>query len=260
MAVAIIATEQDSYPPRVLVTVTGLTLGDDVEVFRQVAGQRTALRAGAAADVGDTSFLVLDAELPFGTSVAYVAVVNSSTEYATANHTYVLPGGKVVVSDAISGAAAEVVILAWPAKVRERAAASFRLASGETVVVSGPRPMFTGRIDLFVDTDGARVALDQLLSTATSNTVQIRQPGGYADVDCYVAVLTDEVRRFSQDGSDPRRVFSLEVAEVVGWAPDLEALGYTYQDLADVYAGLTYNDLAGDYATYLQLAQAELIP
>jgi hypothetical protein len=260
MPVAIGAVEQDSYPPRVLVSVTGLTLGDDVEVFRVVAGVRTALRAGAAADVDDTAFLVLDAELPFGIPVSYVAVVNSTTEYATSAASHTLPGGNVVVSDAVTGTAAEVMILAWPFKRRDRAASVFRLATGETVVVSGPRPMFAGTIELYVETDAARAQLDAVLATATANTVQIRQPGGYSDVDCYVSVLSDDVRRWSQDGTDQRRIFALDVAEVSPWASDLEATGYTYQDLEDVYAGLDYTDLTGDYATYLDLAQAELIP
>ena len=67
-------------------------------------------------------------------------------------------------------------------------------------------------------------------------------------------------RRFSQDGSDPRRLIIVQAAETEAWPLILEAQTYTYQDLEDVYAGLTYAQLEADYATYLDLAQAELSP
>jgi hypothetical protein len=79
VTVRVTVDEQDVYPPRVLVTVTGLTIGDFVTVYRVVAGERTAVRQGAAEAV-DVAFLVLDAELPFGTPVRYVAVVSSDTD------------------------------------------------------------------------------------------------------------------------------------------------------------------------------------
>jgi hypothetical protein len=259
MAIAIAADEQDVYPPRVLVSVTGLAGGEFVEIFRVVAGVRTAVRGGAAV-VDDVAFLVLDAELPFGIPAHYVAVVDSAAEYATTPVTYALPGGKVAISDAITGLAAEVVIMAWPEKRHERDSSVFRLASGRTAVVAGPPVQFTGAIDVFTATDSSRDNLINVLQSATAGTVQIRQPGGYADVDCYVSVLNHTVKRWSQDGTDERRVITLEVAEVSGWSSELTARGYTYADLESVYTGLTYADLAGDYATYLDLAQAELIP
>jgi hypothetical protein len=259
MAIVITADEQDVYPPRVLVSVTGLAGGEFVDVYRVVAGVRTQLRGGfAIAD--DVAFLVLDAELPFGTPVHYIAVIDSTDEYATTPATYALPGGKVAITDAITGLAAEVVILAWPEKRHERDSSVFRLQDGRTAVVAGPPVQFTGTIELFVASDSARANLVNVLQAATAGTVQIRQPGGYADVDCYVSVLNHAVRRWSQDGSDERRIVALEVAEVSAWSSDLTARGYTYADLEAVYTGLTYADLAGDYATYLDLAQAELIP
>ena len=259
MAVAITADEQDVYPPRVLVSVTGLTGGQLVDIYRVVAGVRTPVRGGYAV-VGDVAYLVLDAELPFGVPVRYLVVVDSTDEYVTDPVTYVLPGGKVVVSDAITGLAAEVVILSWPERRYERESTVFRLRDGRTVVVSGPPVQFTGTIELFVDSDSGRAALVEVLRSATAGIVQIRQPGGYDDVDCYVAVLSHTVRRWSQDGSDGRRIVALDAAEVSAWSSELTARGYTYADLELVYDGLTYADLAGDYATYLALAQAELTP
>lgn len=257
MAVAIDATAQDVYPPRVLVAVTGLTLGDDVVVYRQVAGQRTPVRAGSAEDVADTSFLVIDAELPFGVPVTYVAVVNGADTYETTADTYTLPGGKVAVSDAIQALAAEVVILAWPEKTYPRQVSVFQVG-GRNAVVSGPIGQASGTIELFVETTSASRNLDEVLRAATEGVVQIRQPGGYDGVDSYQAVLSATERRFSQDGSDERRIWSLDAAETDGWSPGLVARGFTYDDLAAAYTGLDYDDLEGDYATYLDLARADL--
>lgn len=257
MAVAISALEQDTWPPRVLVTVTGLTVGDSVAVYRVVGGGRVLVRAASADAVTDTSFLRTDAELPFGVPVSYLAVVNGGTDYETSPTTYALPGGKVAISDAINGIAAEVVVLAWEEKSYSRRASVFKVG-GRNVVVSGDLGMFEGDIELFTSTESARDNLTTVLRDATEGVVQVRQPGGYAGVDSYLSVLDVTERRWSQDGSDERRVVALQVAEVEGWAPALEARGFTYADLEAAYTGLTYADLEADYAAYLALAQADL--
>jgi hypothetical protein len=257
MVVAISADEQDVYPPRVLVTVTGLTAGDDVAVYRVVSATRTAVRAGTTTDAPGTAWLALDAELPFGVPVSYLAVVNG-TEYATGTDTYDLPGGKVVVSDAITGLAAEVIIGAWPEQRYSRPTTRM-VVGGRNVAVSGSLPGWQGEIEFFLSTYGGAVNLLDLLRSATEGVVQIRQAGGYDGIDCYVQVADARVRRFSQDGSDPKRLVIVDALEVEAWAPTLEARGFTYADLADAYdPGGTYADLAGDFATYLDLAQAEL--
>lgn len=256
MAVALSASVQDVYPPRVLLSVTGLTIGDDVELFRSVAGERTPVRGGAVTAT-DTSVVRTDAELPFGVPVTYVARVNDSTEYTAGPTTYTLPGGKVALSDAISGEAAEVVITAWPEKATERVASSF-VVGGRNVVVSGPRGMWTADIEILTETTSARENMARLFDAATSGTVQVRQAGGYDGVDCYVAVLTDSERRFSQDGSDQRRLWTLKVSEVEGWSSDLEARGYTLADIETAYYALTLDAIDNDHATLLALAQADL--
>jgi hypothetical protein len=261
-AAAIAVQTQDSFPPRTLISVTGLTLGDDVSVYRQVAGERTLLRGGTGVDVLDPSFLVVDAELPFGVAVSYVAVVNSFAEYATGSTAYVLTGGKVALSDAVGGAAAEAVILSWPERAYDTNSSVYR-AGARNIVVSGPLGQFTSTIELFVETTSAVDNVRTVLADATSNTVQIRQAGGYDGVDCYVAVLKAAERRWSQDGSDQRRVFSLDVVEVGGWAPTLEARGFTLQDIADYYGPTgTLADIAADgrFSTLLGLAQADFTP
>ncbi len=256
VAVAITATVQDVWPPRILITLTGLIVGDGIQLYREVDGVRTAVRAGWSSAVTDTSFARVDAELPFGVPVSYVADV-SGVEYATAAVTHVLPGGKVALTDAITGHAAEVVILAWPDRTFDRKSTTYQVG-GRNVVVAGELVQPTGAVELFVETTSARDNLAALLRDATEATVQVRQPGGYDGVDSYLSVTRLVERRWSQDGTDQRRVFALDVSEVEGWAPTLEASGYSLQDLADVYLGLTLADLAGDYATLLTLAQAEL--
>lgn len=254
---AITTTEQDVYPPRVLVSVTGLTVGDDVEIFRSVAGARTAVRAGTFAGVTDTAVLALDAELPFGVPVTWVAVVNGVDEYTAGPATYTLPGGKVALSDAISGAAAEVVVLSWPERARRRQSSVFPVG-GRSVVVAGELGGFESTIELVATAYSSVQQVLSLLEVATQAIVQLRQPGGYDGVDCYVAVLGVTERRWSQDGTDERRVLVLQVVETDPWADGLEAQGYSYADLDGVYTGLTYADLAVDFGSYLELAQADL--
>lgn len=259
MAVTITATEQDVYPPRVLLTVSGLTVGVSVvELRRVVAGAPATMRAGGI-DALSTSETVVDAELPFGVPVSWQVIdsVSGAVLDTDGPLTVALTGGKVAISDAITGQSAEVVILSWPARQRAAAATVYPI-DGQNIVVSGGLAQYTATVVLFTETTAGAAALEQLLKSATSGIVQVRQGGGYDGVDAYWAILAADDLRFSQDGSDQRRTWQLDVAETSRWAPTLEARGYTLQDLADAYDGLTLTDLAGDYATLLDLAQADL--
>jgi hypothetical protein len=258
--------DQDVWPPRVQITVAGLTPGDDVVIYREVDGARTPVRGGTATNVTDFAFLTIDAELPFGVPVRWIAVVNDDTGSPTVAETYTLPGGKVALTDAITGTAAEVVVLAWPEWSYDMDASVFRVQDSDdegqprtrNIVVSGGVGQFTATIEFYVETASAKRSVLTLLASATQNIMQIRQPGGYDDTDAYVALLGHRMRRYSGDGSDARRVHVLEVAQVDGWSDDLTAAGWTLGDLADVYAGLTLADLANDFSTLLALAQADL--
>lgn len=254
----IAVAEQDVWPPRVLISVTGLLVGDEVQLYRSVAGALTEVRAGHDAAVDDTSFLRIDAELPFGVPVHYVAEVGG-VQYASSPVSYTLTGGKVALSDAIQGLAAEVVILAEPERAYERQSAVFKVG-GRNVAVLGPAGMFTSELELYVETTAASDALQNVLELATEGIVQIRQPGGYDGVDAYIAVTGYTKKRFSQDGSDDRRTWVLAAVETEAWAEALEAEGYTLQDIADVYTGLTLDDISDDFATLLAIAQGEFIP
>jgi hypothetical protein len=255
--VFITVTPQDLYPPRVLVSATNLVIGDNVEIYRVVAGARTLVRAGSDPSVTDPSFLRVDAELPFGVPVSYVVSING-LETSTPPVTYTLPGGKVALSDAVGGQAAEVVVLAWPEKTYGRDSSTFR-AGGRNIARLGDLVGASSTMELHVETTSAVEGVLALLHGATEGIVQVRQTGGYDRVDGYLAVLSAVERRFSQDGSDQRRTIALDVLEVEAWAPALEAAGYTLQDLADTYTGQTLADIAGDFATLLDIAQAELL-
>lgn len=255
MTVAITATEHPVYPPRVVISLTGLTLGDTVDVYRSVAGNRTLLRAGSTSSSPDTVMRVVDAELPFGVPVTYVAVVEG-TEYTAGPATHTLTGGKVALSDAITGLSAEVCILAAGDLSRTRDAARFR-PGGRNVVVSRPLSGRAGAYDLYTETTTAYDNLMALLAAATEAVVQIRQPGGYAGVDAYLAVDDVTETRWSQDGTDERRIVTIQFAETEAWPDDLAATGFTYQQVEDFYSGLTYADAEGDYATYLEAEVAD---
>jgi len=238
----VLADEQDTWPPRILVIVTGLIFygATSITIYREVAGVRTLLRgADNVATGGQDVFVRDDAELPFGIPVRYVAIISTPTgdvEVGSAPITVTIE--KVAITDAISGAAIQTVILAWPEKAHSRKASSFQVG-GRTVVVSGQRSGFISTIDLVIETDSARENMDALLRGATSGIIQIRQDGGYGGVDSYVAVLGDSETRWSQDGSDPRRRWSLDVVQVEPWASTMQTRGWTLEDLANALDGET---------------------
>lgn len=254
MAVAIDVFEVGTWPPRTVASVSGLTVGDAVSIYRSVAGVRTPVRGALDMVAASTEVTAVDAELPFGVPVTYVAVVNATSEHSFGPTTYALPGGKVAVSDAIGGGAAEVVVTAWPSKQRERVATTY-VVGGRNVVVSGALAPSTSTIEVFTETETSRRALAGLLESATSGVVQIRQPGAYSDVDGYYAITRAASGRYSQDGTDERRRWDLSAVEVEGWPAALTVPTSTYADVAASYSGLTYAALADDFASYLVMSQ-----
>lgn len=248
------AVEQDIWPPRMLVSATGLGIGDAVTIYRTVGSTRTALRGATEVTADDPALVVVDAELPFGTPIAYTLAVDEVDVASTATAAHTLVGGKVAITDAIEGTAAEVVVTAWPTKRRERQASTYRVGE-RTVVVSGPLGSATSDIEILTETDTARTNLESLLEDATGGIVQIRQVGGYGGVDAYLATLGVVEARMSQDGTDQRRLITLAVAEVEAWPDTYTARGYTLADIATAYTGLSLADLAGDYSSLLAVAQ-----
>lgn len=260
MSVAISVQEFSLFPPRAQISITGLTAGDDVQLFRVVDGASTAVRGGALADASDPSFVVVDGELPFGVPVEYEAIVNTTDVYTSSAETYVLPGAKPILSDAITGDASQFVIVAWDEKAYDLRATVIK-TGGRNVVVTGDLGQFEGQIEIFFEAYSSTEQFRALLAGATEGVLQLRRHDpAYEGVDCYVSVLDARERRYSQDGTDGRRTWVLSVAETETWSAGLSASAFTLQDLADRYAGLTLADLADDFATLLELAQADLSP
>ncbi|HWB36973.1 MAG TPA: hypothetical protein VHA75_13215, partial [Rugosimonospora sp.] len=200
MTVTLTVTLQDVWPPRVALAVAGMTLGDDLVLYRAAGGVRTAVRGGTVAGVTDTGLSTIDAELPFGTPVTYVAVINGADVATVGPTTYSLPGGKVALSDAITGLAAEVMILApLQAKTWDPQATVFK-AGGRNVVVGAALGQYTTSYDLFVAATSSAETLETLLRNATEGTVLIRQPGGYPGIDDYLAILGVDQAPVTDDG------------------------------------------------------------
>lgn len=248
---------QDSWPPRHQITASGLS-DDTFNLYRVVGSARTLIRgAGEVYVYPETVFLVIDAELPFDVPFSYeLQTADGTVQDTDGPHTVSLPGGNVALTDAITGLSAEVMIGAIDDLDRTATAAVYAV-DGRNHVITAPLNQPQTVIECFTATLTARDNLRSLIAGATAGIIQCRGPSADYDVDAYYAVLATRERRFSADGSDPRRVTALTVAEVDGWPTDVEATGYTYADLAAVYTGLTYADLAADFATYLALAQGD---
>lgn len=250
---ALLLTVQAVYPNRVLVAVTGLTSGQTVTVTRTPAGSttRTAVRGLNDAEATSDTLVKADAEAPFGVLLTYILTID---DLDTASATTTLSLTKVALSDAISGDGAEVAILAWPDKRIERAATVYAVG-GRNIVVSGQMGGFSSTIDVFVETDTSKNNVLNLLRNATSGIIQIRSDQSLTSdgVDSYVVPTSWSETRFSQDGSDERRVISMEVAESTPWGPTLESSTFDLADIAAAYPGGTLADIAADYATLLDI-------
>ena len=248
---------QDTYPDRLLLTVQGLVDGNTYSITRRVAGSTVRVPVRGADNLPMTSdaAVFVDAEEPFGVELTYTLTVDGA-DAESELVTVTLAGGKVALSDAISGDAAEVVILAWPDKSYEVPGSVFKVP-GRNIVVSGQAGGWEGALELVTETNDALDNVVGLLKSATSGILQIRQAGGYHDVDAYVAVRRFVPSRWSQDGSDQRRVIALDVVEVEPWASGLASSTFTWADVAASYTGLTWSDLADDYDTWLEVAQGD---
>jgi hypothetical protein len=226
-----------------VVTISRTPAGSTVRTNVRGADERVA--------IGDT-LLVVDTEQPFGVELTYrLSIDETDADLETVTTT--LAGGKVVLSDAVSGDAVEVVVLSWPSKRRDRPGSVFAVG-GRNIVVSGQRGGFSGTIELFTETDESKNAVLNLLDSATAGILQIRQAGPYDGVDSYFYVQSDDEVRYSQDGSDERRTIALDVIETRPWAPTLGGGVFDLGDIAAAYTGETLADLAADYATLLLIA------
>jgi hypothetical protein len=253
----IAVTEQAVFPPRNLVSVTGILADDTVTatLYRQVGTALTAVRAASAVDVtGQDALLRVDAEQPFGVPVSYVAALTD-----VAGITWQVTSGSItttvdsdVISDAVRGVGAAVTIESWPTKARDRDATIFNVG-GRIVAVSRPRSAAQATVRVRTDTSAAGDDLQEVLADATEGVVIVRKETSLEGVDNYLAVISDTEDRRWYDGI---RWWDLDVYETEAWPDVLEAAGYTLADLADNYT--TLQDIADAYTTLLDIALADL--
>ena len=249
------ALPQTVFPPRNLVSATGL-LADDIvtaSLYRQIGSSLTPVRAASSVDVtGQDAFLRIDAEQPYGVAHEYLAVLTdvNGLQWQVYSSTLTSTVTADVISDAIRGVGAHVTITSWPDKKREREAATFNVG-GRLVVVSKPRSGATATVLVRTDTTEAGDALQDVLDEATEGVIQIRKQTTMEGVDGYLVPLSDSEDR---NWYDPVRRWALDVVETEEWPTVLEARGFTLQTLADNYTSL--QDLANDFTpgTLLDIA------
>ncbi|WP_416976724.1 hypothetical protein [Streptomyces sp. T028] len=248
------ASAQSVFPPRNLISATGL-LADDivtVSLYRQVGSTLTAVRAATSVDVtGQDALLRVDAEQPFGVAHEYLAVltdVNGLT-WQVYSSTLTSTVTSDVISDAVRGIGAAVTIVSWPDKKRSRDSSVFNVG-GRIVAVSRPRSPAQATVTVRTETDAAGDALQTVLDGATEGVILIRKQVTLEGIDNHLAAVSDsEDRTWYNDV----RHWQLEAYETEPWPDAMEAAGYTLQDIADNYTSL--QDLADDFpGTLLDIA------
>ena len=250
----ITASPQSVFPPRNLVSVTGL-LSDNitsVSVYRQYGTDQTPVRAASGINTtGADVLLRVDAEQPFGVSINYGATLtdvngNSWTVFSGPITSTV---DSDVISDAVQGTGATIFIEEWPDKKRTRDATVFNVG-GRLVVVGRPRSGAQATVTVSTDTDDDGNALEAVLNAATEGVILIRSQVTNPHVDGHQALLDDDEKPNWQTAY---RAWDLSLAEAEPWPDTLEAAGFTLQDIANNYS--TLSDLAADFATLLAIAQ-----
>lgn len=254
------ASAQSVFPPRNIVSATGLT-GDDivtVSLLRQAGSNLVPVRAATSIDVtGQASFLRVDAEQPFGVSVNYAAVLTdvNDTQWTVYSGPITSTVTSDVISDAVRGVGAAVKIespLGWK---RDRSATQFNV-NGRIVVVGRPRSARAATITVRAETDEDGDALNELLDNATEGTILLRKQTSLDRLDGTYALLDDEE---DPNWYDEFRWFQLNVVKSDDWPDAMEAAGFDLQDIADNFT--TLQDIANFFpGTLLDIALYDFGP
>jgi PIN domain nuclease of toxin-antitoxin system len=254
------ATPQSVFPPRNLVSATGLT-GDDIvtiSLLRQAGSLLVPVRAASSIDVtGQASFLRVDAEQPFGISVNYAAVLTdvNGTQWTVFSGPITSTVASDVVSDAIRGVGAAVKIespLEWK---RDRDSSQFNI-NGRIVVVGKPRSSRSGTLTVRTETDDDGDAMNELLDQATEGTILVRKQVSLSRLDGTYSLIDDTE---SPNWYDEFRWFALNVVKSDDWPDVMEAAGFTLQDIANNFSILS--DIAAFFPTnLLAIAQYDFGP
>lgn len=244
------ATPQTVFPPRNLVSATGLT-GDDITtitLYRQVDSNLTAVRAASGIDVtGQSSFLRVDAEQPFGIALNYAAVLTdiNGMQWTVFSGPITSTVASDVVSDAIRGVGAAVKIespLEWK---RDRSASTFNI-NGRIVVQGKPRSARSGTLTVRTETDDDGDALNDLLDNATEGTILVRKQVSLSRLDGTYAFTDDSE---APNWYDEFRWFQISIVASDDWPDVMEAAGFTLADIAANFS--TLSDIAAFFPTNL---------
>ncbi|WAZ20161.1 hypothetical protein STRCI_001260 [Streptomyces cinnabarinus] len=248
------ATAQSVFPPRNLVSVTGL-LADDitsVTVYRQVGTTLTAVRAASDVDTtGADVLLRVDAEQPFGVSLNYAATLTdvNGTQWTVYSGPITSTVDGDVVSDAIRGIGAIVKIEAPLEWKRSREASVFNVG-GRLLAVGRPRSAPSTTFTVRTESEEEGDALDTVLDDVTEGILLIRKQVTIPRLDGHFALLEDTE---APTWYDAYRWWSLDVVKVEAWPDSLEAAGFTLQDIADNLS--TLQDIATAFpGTLLDIA------
>ena len=254
------ASPQSVFPPRNLVSATGLT-GDDIvtaTLFRQVGTDLAAVRAASSVDVtGQSSLLRVDAEQPFGVSLNYAAILTdvNGQQWTVYSGPITSTVTSDVISDAIRGVGAAVKIespLGWK---RDRDATQFNI-NGRIVVVGKSRSARSATITVRTETDADGDALNELLDNATEGTILLRRQTSLPRLDGTYALIDDQE---DPNWYDTYRWFQLNVVKSDDWPDVMEAAGFTLQDIANNFS--TLQDIAAFFpGTLLDIAQYDFGP
>lgn len=247
-------TEDSAWPPRQLIEITNLTIGQVATLYRVVGGQRYIVRGTDGITLADTTLVVNDGEFPFGAPFTYLLTTDDGDAATIAPMTATLPGGKIALSDAITGLSAEVVISSWPEKDNPRQGTRF-FVGGRNVAVLSPRGGSESTAEFYVANDTGRAQMTALLNGCTAGIIMVRAAESlvYTGYDGWYAVMGDNETRWKQDGSDQQRLFTLDLVETESWSFSLLASGWTLADIETVYADGALSDLAGDFGTLLDI-------
>lgn len=258
--ISITASVQNVFPPRVLISVTGLTTAGitTVTLYRQADTARTAVRAASAVDVsGQAALLRIDGEQPFGIALTYVAALTDGTgaRAEITSNAVTCTVTSDVISDAIRGVGAAVKVespLGWK---RDRSATSFNV-NGRIIVQGRPRSAKSATITVRTETDDAGDALNELLDSATEGTFLLRKQTSLTRLDGTYALLDDQE---DPNWYDEYRWWQLNVVQSDDWPDAMEAAGFTLQDIADNFT--TLQDIADAFpGTLLDIALHDFGP
>lgn len=249
------ATAQSVFPPRNLISATGLLADDIVTVTlqRQVGNTLTAVRAATQVDVtGLDAFLRIDAEQPFGVAHEYLATLTdvNGLQWSIYSSTITSTVTSDVVSDAVRGVGAAVKIEAPLEKSRDRDSTTFNVG-GRLVVLGRPRSAPSLTITVRTETDEAGDALNDVLDNATEGVFLLRKQVSLTRLDGTYALISDKE---APNWYDEYTWFTLESVKTEGWPDSMEAAGFTLQDIADNFTSL--QDLADAFTpgTLLDIA------